>query len=418
MLFLTKLAFKNLFRSKSRMIVSIVAIAFAVMVVVFARGLIGGMIDSVSADHIHYNSGHIKIIDSEYQKRERLLTLKYPVDGFAGQGLEEMTVALENVEDVATVIPRLKFAAMVSTEEELVAMSGWGVDPEQELNFTDVEDYLVEGRMVAPGQREVVMGAALLEKIGCRVGDKVTILFNTAFDSLRGITFKIVGRMESGLKILNEIVFYLPLDEAQRLLYLDDQVTELLLVTPDRKLVPEVLPKVKALLAEEGEDRYLALSYRETSDLIPLMDLSAAIYNCIYIFLVLLSCVVVINTMIMIVKERTKEIGMMAAIGLEKKDILRLFITEGAIMGVLGSLCGAIAGHLINSYLARVGFDYGEALSGISSEVIFNTMIYPIASIRNSVFAFALGVIIVTLACLIPARRAASLEPTEAMREG
>ena len=74
MLFLTKLAFKNLFRSKSRTIVSIFAIAFAVLVVVFARGLIEGMIESVSADHIHYNSGHIKIIDAEYQKKERLLT--------------------------------------------------------------------------------------------------------------------------------------------------------------------------------------------------------------------------------------------------------------------------------------------------------------------------------------------------------
>lgn len=418
MLFLTKVAFKNLFRSKSRTIVSVVAVAFAVMIVVFARGLIEGMIESVSADHINYNSGHIKIIDTEYQKRERLLTLKYPVDGFAGRGLKEMTTALENVEGVAMVIPRLKFGAMVSTEEELVAMSGWGVDPQQELNFTDLEDYLVEGRMVAPGQQEVVMGTALLKKINCRVGDKVTILFNTAFDSLRGITFRIVGRMESGLKLLNEIVFYLPLDQAQRLLYMEDQVTELLLVTPDRKLVPEVLPRVRALLAEQGEDRFLALSYRETSDLIPLMDLSAAIYNFIYIFLVLLSCVIVVNTMIMIVKERTKEIGMMAAIGLEKKDILQLFITEGAIMGMLGSLCGAVSGYLVNSYLARVGFDYGEALSGISAQVIFNTMIYPVSSIRNSMFAFVLGVIIVTTACLIPARRAARLEPTEAMREG
>jgi putative ABC transport system permease protein len=148
------------------------------------------------------------------------------------------------------------------------------------------------------------------------------------------------------------------------------------------------------------------------------MDLSAVIYNFIYIFLVLLSCVVVVNTMIMIVKERTKEIGMMTALGLEKNDILQLFITEGGIMGVLGSLGGAVAGHLVNGYLAKVGFDYGEALSGISSEVIFNTMIYPVSSVRNSIFAFVLGVIIVTMACLIPARRAAGLEPTEAMREG
>ncbi|HHU51238.1 MAG TPA: ABC transporter permease [Firmicutes bacterium] len=416
MLFLTKLVFKNLFRSKSRTIVSVIAIAFAVMVVVFAKGLIDGMIESITADHIYYNSGHIKVVDGEYQKRERLLTLAYPVDGLAGQGLEEMISSLRNVEGVEMVIPRLKFGAMVSTEEELVAMSGWGINPDQELAFTDIEDLLVEGRMVTPGRQEVVMGSKLLAKLDRRVGDEVTILFNTAFDSLRGVTFRIVGRLETGLKILNELAFYLPLDQAQQLLYMDDQVTELLLVTSDKKLVPQVLSRVQALLAE-SDDRYQAFGYRETSDLIPLMDLSAAIFNSIYIFLVLLSCIVVINTMLMIVKDRTKEIGMMSAIGLESKNIMRLFILEGAVMGVAGSLCGAALGHLLNIYLSKVGFDYGEALSGMSSEVIFDTMLYPVSSLRNTIFAFVLGTVVVTIACLIPARRAARLEPTEAMRE-
>ena len=270
--------------------------------------------------------------------------------------------------------------------------------------------------MVTPGRQEVVMGSKLLAKLDRRVGDEVTILFNTAFDSLRGVTFRIVGRLETGLKILNELAFYLPLDQAQQLLYMDDQVTELLLVTSDKKLVPQVLSRVQALLAE-SDDRYQAFGYRETSDLIPLMDLSAAIFNSIYIFLVLLSCIVVINTMLMIVKDRTKEIGMMSAIGLESKNIMRLFILEGAVMGVAGSLCGAALGHLLNIYLSKVGFDYGEALSGMSSEVIFDTMLYPVSSLRNTIFAFVLGTVVVTIACLIPARRAARLEPTEAMRE-
>lgn len=417
MSFLIRLAFKNLFRSKSRTIVSMIAIAFAVMVVVFAKGLIDGMIDSITADHIYYNSGHIKIVDGEYQKRERLLTLDYPVDGLVGQGLEEMITVLQSVDGVEMVIPRLKFGAMVSTEEELVTMSGWGVNPDQELAFTKIEDLLVEGRMVTPGRQEVVMGSKLLTKIQRRVGDEVTILFNTAFDSLRGVTFRIVGRLETGLKILNELAFYLPLDQAQELLYMEDQVTELLLVTPDKKLVPQVLPQVKELLAEKDE-RYQALGYRETSDLIPLMDLSAAIFNFIYVFLVLLSCIVVINTMIMIVKDRTKEIGMMAAIGLKANEIMQLFILEGAVMGVTGSLCGAVSGHLLNNYLSRIGFDYGEALSGMSADVIFDTMLYPVSSLENTIFAFVLGTVVVAIACIIPARRAAGLEPTQAMREG
>lgn len=415
--YLIKIAFKNLFRSKLRSFVSIIAIAFGVMIVVFARGIVVGMVDSVFADHIQYNSGHIKIIDSEYLMKERLLSLYYPVDGFYGGELDDMIGVLEGIKNVELVLPRLKFAAMVSTEEDLITMSGWGVNPEKELMFTDIEDYLIEGRMVQSGQQEVVMGTALLKKIDARVGDKVTILFNTAYGSLKGVTFEIVGRLETGLKLLNETVFYLPLDQAQRFLEMDEQVTELLLVLPDRKMVPQVLPEVKELLEQEGGEHYLALSYRETSDLIPLMDLSEVIFNFIYIFLVLLSCIVVINTMIMIIRERTREIGMMAALGLENKEILQLFLIEGGFMGLIGSMAGALAGYFLNAYLGKVGFDYGQALAGMDTDILLNTMIYPAASLENTIFAFVLGTIIVVLACLFPARRAIKLEPTEAMRE-
>src|SRR5690554_503269 len=159
--FLTKIAFKNLFRHKLRTFVSIIAIAFGVMIVIFARGYVVGMIDSVFADHIQYNSGHIKIIDQEYQQLERVLPLNYPVDGFENQSLDEMIASLNKIDKVEMVIPRLKYGAVVSTGEELISMSGWGVNPDREIQFTDIEKNLVEGRMIQNGQREVVMGTAL-----------------------------------------------------------------------------------------------------------------------------------------------------------------------------------------------------------------------------------------------------------------
>ncbi|AZO95137.1 FtsX-like permease family protein [Halocella sp. SP3-1] len=417
MSFLAKIAFKNLFRHKLRTIVSIMAIVFAVMIVVFARGYIVGLIDSTFADHIQYNSGHIKIVAQEYQQQERILPLIYPVDGFNGQGLNGMIESLKEIDEVERVVPRLKYGAMVSTEDELVTMIGWGVDPTQEIEFTDIEDKLVKGRMVQKGQLEIVMGTALLKKLNRQLGDKVTILSNTAFNSLKGVTFKIVGSIETGIKMLDEIVFYLPLDQAQDILYMEDQVTELLLVTENRNLVEQVLPDVKDLLARNGAaDRYLVLGYKETSDLLPYMEMAKLIYNQIYIFLVLLACIVVVNTMIMIVKERTKEIGMMSALGLESKDILWLFIIEGGIMGVIGSFFGALFGSLLNAYLSVRGIDFSSALTGFSSDIIIKSIIYPVSSTGNTIYAFVLGVIIVTIACIIPARRAAKLEPTEAMR--
>jgi putative ABC transport system permease protein len=416
--FITRLAFKNLFRHKLRTFVSIIAISFAVMMVVFARGYIVGMIDSLFADHIQYNSGHIKIIRREYWQQERLLPLNYPVDGFKGQGVSKMISSLKKIAGVKMEIPRLKFWAMVSTDDESVTMIGWGVDPTKEKQFTNIEEKLAAGRMVKTGQLEVVMGTALLDKLNLQVGDKVTILFNTAFNAQKEVTFKIVGQLESGLKMLNEVVFYLPLDQAQRLLNMNDQSTELLLVARNRKLVNRLLPKVKNLLVRNGvADNYLALGYKETSELLPYMELAKLIYNEIYIFLVILASIIVVNTMIMIVNERSKEIGMMSALGMESKSILQLFITEGAIMGLIGSFFGALLGAVLTAYLAVRGIDFSSAVSGFSSKIMINSTIYPVSSTANTIFAFALGVLIVSVACFIPARRAARLEPNEAMRE-
>jgi len=415
--YLFKIAFKNIYRHKLRTLVSIIAIAFSVMIVVFARGFIVGMIDSFFADHIQYNSGHIKIINKEYEQQERLLALNYPVNGFNNQGVNNMIIQLEKIENVDMVIPRIKFGAMSTTEEDFHTMMGWGVNPEKETQFTNIEKNIIEGRMIEPKKMEVILGEQLLRKLDKNVGDKITFLYNTSYNSLKGATFKVVGKVRSGLKMLDETVFYLPLKQAQRLLYMDEQVTELLLVTPNRSMAKKVLPQIKDILNKNNPGKYLALSYRETSDILPFMEIAKLIYNQIYIFLVLLASFVVINTMMMIVKERTREIGMMSALGLESNKILQLFMIEGAIMGIVGSFLGALSGGILVSFLATKGINFSHAISGMSSEILFNSTIYPVSSTGNVIFAFILGIIIVTIAAMFPARKAARLEPTEALRK-
>lgn len=416
MKFLTKIAFKNLRRHKLRTFISILAIVFSIMIVVLARGFVLGIVDSLYRDHIYFDSGHVKVTTPEYSKEKRLLPLIYPVDGWENGNLENMMTDFKELDSVKHVIPRTKFGATVSHGGELVNLNGWGVKAKKEMEFTNIEDYIAEGRMIKDGSREIIMGKELLNKLDREVGDNLTILYNTAYSSLQGATFKIVGRIESGLQLLNEVVFYLPLDTAQRLLYMDGQVTELLLAGETRKDSEAILKETNKLISENNSGaKYNVLGYRETSELIGYMDLAQLIYNWIYILLALLAAIVVINTMIMIVNERRKEIGMMEALGLEKKNIIQLFLIEGAIMGFIGSLLGAILGSFILNYLAQNGLDLGASVSGIDAEILYNSVIYPRASLGNSIFSFFLGLIIISISTIIPARKAAKLEPTEAM---
>src|SRR6056297_1156934 len=223
--FLWNLAKKNLSRSRARTIVSIVAIAIAIISVVFLRGMISGLLVSTFENHIHYKAGHIRVIDKEYELKEHMLSLNYTVNGIENEGYENMAKNIKQIEGVEQVVPRLKFGAMVSTEEKLVTMMGWGVDPPEETKFTDINELISEGRMIKPGEREIVMGAGLLEETGHKVGDKITFMYNTAFDSLQASTFQIVGKMQSGLELLNDSLFYLPLDQAQKILEIPGEVT-------------------------------------------------------------------------------------------------------------------------------------------------------------------------------------------------
>ncbi len=417
MKFLWNLARKNLSRSKARTMISIIAVAIAIIAVVFMRGMISGLLESTFENHIQYKAGHIRVINREYKLKEHLLSLNYTVNGFANEGYESMAASLKQIEGVKQVVPRLKFPAMVSYQEKLVPMIGWGIDPQEEIKFTRIDKQITEGRMVEPGAREVVMGDGLLQKIGRQVGDKVTFLYSTAFDSFRASTFQIVGKIESSLELLNDNLFYLPLEQAQAILEIPQEVTELLIITNDNHQADLIIPQIEEFFAAGvPSGKYTWQHWKWDYDMIEFFSYATVIYNFIYIFIIILACFVLINTLIMIVNERTREIGMMSALGLKAREILYLFAMEGMIIGALGSALGAVIGGIITKIFSVVGINFKAAMEGMSSDLMFEPVFYTVFSLENLIFAFILGVLVVTIACLIPARMAARLEPNEALR--
>lgn len=416
MRYLLSIAGKNISRNKLRTAVSIAAIAMSVALIVILRGFIMGIWDSMISLHVDYDSGHIKVVDAEYPKKARLLTLNDSVDGFQGSGVTAMAAELEKLPQVTRVVERLRFGAATSTQDELRGLLGWGVNSDDELAFTDLKRYLV-GKMVSPDKKEIVLGANLLKELNLELGDKITLLFTTSFGSFKGATFSIVGQIESQIKLLDENVFFIPLSVAQRLLEMPDMVTEMLLVTPDISRVNDYLPFVKDVFHEKDPSgQYLVLPWYKTNPLMEMLPLFDNIYNFIYIMLVLLASFVVFNTMMMIVKERTREIGMMTALGLNSRGILFMFLMEGMIFGIIGSLSGVIFGGITNKILSVVGIDFSEALAGLGDEFLLQPVFYPVFTFSNLIFCFVIGVVVTTITCILPARRAAKLEPTEALR--
>ena len=412
------IALRNLRRHKLRTAVSISAIVIAVVIGIFYRGLLLGYSESTFNNFIQLNSGHARIVDSEYARRERTMSLYYPVDGWEGADLEDMRRQIGGLEQVAGTLPRLKFGASRAEGEDMVHMQGWGVDIEAEKNLTDFPRQLSAGRLPEPESREIAMGGRLMDKLEREVGDTITLIYSTAFRSLQGSTLTITGRIETDLPYFDENAFLIPLDQAGEMLDMPGEATELLVMAREREDTDALIAGLNDLMAGYGvSDRYQITSWREAGGIVQWLIAYQRIIFVVMAGVVFLGSIVVINTLKMIIKERTEEIGTMAALGLSRREIIMLFTAEGGFMGIAGSLLGIMVGGLLTAIFSRTGLDFGEVMEAMGGDTLIDTVVYPEFSLSSLAVAFVIGVVVTTLACVIPARQAAEVEPSEAMKD-
>lgn len=418
MLFFWKLAFRNLYRHGLRSGISILAIALVVMIVVFSRGLVLGSLGKSASLYIDNNLGHVRIIKEEYQLREQLLTLDYMVDGFQGQGAESMIQEIRSLDGVLHVLPRLKFGAMASLDDRIIRMMAIGVDPLYEKEYGYLISTLVEGRMVEEGN-EILVGKGLLERFDKEIGEGVTIIYTDVYQSLQGRTLKVVGVRETGIALLDDSLFFLPLLTAQEMLDIYDEATELMVFGQDLRQAHLLEERIAQLFERKGEEgAYSAITWNKGDPLVALIDELSVVMDLVYVFFILLGTIVVVSALMMIIRERTKEIGMMGALGLKRREIMEIFTMEGSFIGFIGSLLGSLGGGIMTYYFSREGIHVealAETVGGM--DIIIEPSFYPVFSLENLLVSFMMGAFVTIVASLYPAWKAAQLDPVAALRK-
>ncbi len=415
-MYLTKIAWRNLKRNPSRTGIAVAAIALVVVIVVFSRGFIVGMTDSMFSTYIDNSLGHVRIVDEDYKLREALLPLDYLVDGLDDGGASDMVARLSQLPEVNYILPRVQFGAMATEGDRLIRMLGIGTDMSVEARHGVLPGDLAEGRLPEASD-EILVGSGILRDLSASVGDRVTLVFADYYQSLRGKTFTIVGVRDSGISELDNHLFYLPLSTAQDMLWLEDEVTELLVFGSHADGADTLHTAISGLLNADGSERYAVTAWNRGDGLIELYSEAQNIMILVYILFIAMGSVVIVSAMAMIVRERTGEIGMMGSLGLKSRDILTIFLMEGVFMGVVGSALGTLLGGVITWIWSRTGIRV-EAFADLVSEVelLVQPVFYPAFNLENLLVSFGLAVLVVTVACLYPAWQAAKLEPVEALR--
>lgn len=409
-----KIALRNILRNKRRTILTGLSIAMAVMMAIYIWSFISGVMDSMFDNMIRLTSGHVRILNTDYVKREKMLPLEANIQNY--RALERIAKKNKNVVSVAG---RIKFGVLLDHKGKNKPVMGTGIVPALESQISNLDQKMVEGRIIKARRQEMNIGANLAKELGLKLGDTLTVVTQTAYGSVAAMNLKVVGIFKYGVPSIDKTTFYLPLASAQQLLDLDNAVTEIFILINDMNKAPEVAREIGASLKQVYSDQYITRAWQEQGMVFVWMRLAKRIYGSIYFIILFLASFTILNTMYMSVLERTREIGMMKSLGMKNRQVMGVIMFEALLIGTIASFIGMVWGAGIAYYLATKGIDLSSTF-----EAMKGTFNMPVSYVYRAIFdwgiiffGFCMGIVFSLLAAIPPALRAAKMEPTEALRE-
>ncbi|MFB0535292.1 MAG: ABC transporter permease [Anaerolineae bacterium] len=409
---LLRMAWRNVWRNWRRTVIAGIAIALGLAFILLYDGMLSGMNEALYGNTVKLQGGHVQVHAPGFREKANRLPLLPLVD--PGAAVE---AALAQPE-VVVVSQRVETGGMVGSREGTMAVVITGIEPEKEAPVSLVAENVVQGRWLRGNDEDVLLiGQELAERLELNVGDRVTLVGRATHQQMRRRTVTIVGIYDLGIAEVEKSLVYVSLLEAQTLFDLRDQATEVTVHLEQVGQEPPVVERLQTALPGYEVDAWDTLD----PSMKQMMEIEAQVMEIFGLIILLIAGVGILNLMLMAVFERTREIGLLAAMGLKRQETVALFLLEGVLIGLLGALAGSVLGGVIGAYYGRVGIDWMALYGGVDmSEAspligLMGDRLYLRIGIDVLVGrALSVGVI-AALASLYPAWQASKREPAEAL---
>jgi len=412
-----RLAWRNIWRHRRRTINILLAMSLSLGMMMWYDGLIDGFNNAIYGNAIRVLGGNIQIHAAGYRAKVDSNPL-IPLTNDAAV----VQAALAHP-DVISATRRIQTGGLLSNREGAFGVSIIGIDPEAEAApiqtgndagkpLSLIAQNIKEGEwLTADGGDVILIGRGMADVMDVKVGDRITMVGSDIHKQNRQRTMTVVGIYDIGIPTLERQSAYIPLAEAQALFGLDGQSTEIQVnikrLGEEDKVVAALEPALPGYEVESWNKNYPEL---ETA-----INSKGAAMTIFGIIIISIAAIGILNLLLMAVYERTREIGLLGAMGLKPREIAALFVLEGALIGIVGAAAGIVVGLIINVISAQVGLDYTSYASISDYMALINSRIYPSLGLQNLPWRAATVVIISTLAAFIPAREASHREPAEAL---
>lgn len=400
---LSTMAWRNLWRNYRRTLIMLLAITVGVWAMIFMTALLRGMVDNIVKQGLNALPGHIQIHATGYRDDPSV------TNSMAAPGLR--LTNLLNSEKVVAWGSRVKVSAMISSEQDNRGITLLGVDPVAETALGFELDDVVEGRFLkAIDDTGVVIGRKLLRRLETRLGKRVVLLSQDPENAIADRGFRVVGVYKAELESREENIVYAGREVVQKMLGLGSDISEIAILGFDYREPEALTDEIRNVIASDLEvlswldlDPYLSATMR-------LMDGFVLVWM-VVIFLALAFGLV--NTLMMAVFERVREIGLMRALGMRPAGIIYQVLLEALMLLVLGLLAGNVLA-IGSSYWLRDGIDVSAVSEGLEMMGVASTM-YPVLQWPDLIMANMVVIVLGIITSLLPAWRAAQYRPVEAL---
>ncbi|HET9590503.1 MAG TPA: ABC transporter permease [Anaerolineales bacterium] len=396
-----KMAYRNLGRHRRRSVLSGLALGLGTALLMFIAAFFQGEMRSSMETTLRLNSGHIQVRDADYDPDKLSVAWEYLIEN-----PEQVAAQIETLEQVQTATPRLLASGIISVRDDSSGVEIMGIVPDSSAN--DPYRQLVSGQFIAAEDREgILIGYPLAQSLGLNVGDQLTLLVNTSEGSVDEQQFTVRGIFTTGTTAYDKGIVFLPLEKAQAFSGARNHASLIFILLKDR----EQADLVAAAIPSQS---FQVKTWEELNELLVLInDFSNAYLTFINLIVLGVTATVIVNTLLMSVFERTREIGILSSIGMKGRQIITLFLTEASLLALGGITFGALAGWALASYFGKVGIYFGDL--GISGDMLLQDRIYPYLTLEAAVNLIITAFIVTLLASLYPARIASRMEPVEAL---
>ncbi len=399
----TRLAWRNLWRNHRRTLIMLGAVTVGVWAMMFMTSLLRGMVTEMVRDGIEGLPGHVQIHHRDYRDDPSVVNSLPPASG-------RLRAALDDP-DVVAWTERVRVPAVISSERESRGVTLVGIDPTAEARISFLGDEVAVGRLLESVDDDgVLIGRKLAETLETELAKRIVLMSQDPDNEIVDRGFRIVGVFDAAIESYEEQFVFTGRAVAQSLLRIDDRVQEIAVLGSDFRDIEPLLTHIRGAADQRLRvDAWYELDvYLGT--MLGVMDGFVLVWI-VVVFLALSFGLV--NTLVMAVFERVREIGLMLALGMKPAVILAQILVESVMLLVLGLFCGNVLA-LVTVYWLRDGIDISMVAEGME---LFGaaSMLYPLLTTDDMIMANAVVIILGILASLSPAWRASRYEPIEAI---